>query len=97
MKRLFVIATLFAGLQFVSSNASAQFYVHVRPERPVYVRPASPRPEHIWIEPEWVWRGGRYVNVEGYWTPPRPGYRYAPGYWRHSRRGEMWVGGSWRR
>jgi hypothetical protein len=97
MKKLFVIATLFAGLQFISANGSAQVYVHVRPEAPVYVRPQQPRPEHIWIEPEWVWRGGRYENVQGYWAPPRPGYRYSAGYWRHSRRGEMWVGGGWRR
>ena len=98
MKKLFMVVALFAGLQFVSSNGTAQqIFVQVRPQAPMVVRPPRPRPEHIWVEGEWIWRGGRYEYVNGYWAPPRPGFHYVPGFWRHTRRGEVWIPGGWRR
>ncbi len=98
MKKILLFAVLFTGVQLISSCSSAQrIYVNVRPVAPVVVRPVAPRPEYLWVEPEWVWRGGRYVYVNGYWAAPRVGYRYTPGYWRHTRRGEVWVVGGWRR
>lgn len=96
MKKFLFALSMVMGSLLISSVSNAQrFYVRVRPVAPVVVRPVAPRPTAIWIEPEWVWQGGRYVYVNGYWTEPRVGYRYVPGYWRRSRRGEVWVPGVW--
>jgi WXXGXW repeat (2 copies) len=51
----------------------------------------------VWIGPEWQWRGGRYVAVQGYWAKPgRYGAVWVPGHWKYSRRGYRWVPGHWR-
>ncbi|MFC4231409.1 hypothetical protein ACFOW1_05875 [Parasediminibacterium paludis] len=96
MKKIVLLASILVSSLLISNYSSAQrFYVRVRPVAPVVIRPVAPRPTAIWIEPEWVWRGGRYVYVNGYWTEPRVGYRYMPGYWRRTRHGELWVAGVW--
>ena len=69
--------------------------VRERPMAP-YVRPTMrPSGRHIWIEAEWMWRGGRYVFQPGYWTVPRKHMTYVPGYWHRSRGGWIWVQGYW--
>ena len=80
-------------------TSSAQIYVTVRPPVPVIVRPMAPSPAHVWIDEEWVERGGRYVYNGGHWaTPPHRGWIWIPGFWkREGRRGERWVGGHWGR
>jgi hypothetical protein len=51
----------------------------------------------IWIGPEWVWRGGRYECVPGYWSKPHHyGAVWVPGHWKYSRHGYKWVPGHWR-
>lgn len=88
---------LLIGLLAVGSTieSAAQIYVTIRPSRPVYVRPAPPSPQHVWIEEDWYGAGDAYEWRGGYWAPPRPGYVYRPGYWRHTNRGYVWVGGRW--
>ena len=96
-KTLLVISILLSSFLISNSISAQRFYVKIRPVAPVIVRPIAPRPSYIWVEPEWVSRGGRYEYMNGYWSAPRVGYRYAPGYWKRTRRGEVWVGGGWRR
>jgi hypothetical protein len=96
MKRVMVIVILFTYFQMLTSCKTAQrVYVLERPISPVIVRPMAPIPSHIWLEPEWVWRDGRYEFVNGYWVAPKVSRRYVPGYWKHSKRGEYWIGGGW--
>jgi WXXGXW repeat (2 copies) len=82
----------------VSTTLQAQhFYVKVEPAAPRMVRPAPPSRRHIWVENEWAWRNGAYVNVPGYWAlPPRPRSLWIPGHWVHERRGAYWIPGHWR-
>ena len=98
MKKALLAASILLSSFLISSCISAQrVYVKVRPIAPVIIRPIAPSSGHFWIEPEWVWRGGRYEYVGGYWVAPRVGHRYEPGYWRHRLRGDTWIGGGWRR
>ncbi len=94
LKLLLCIAVVFA----FSSAASAQVFVQIRPVAPVIVRPMAPSPRHIWIDGEWIWRGGGYQYNNGYWaTPPGPGAAWVPGHWKQTRRGWFWKPGHWRR
>ncbi|HCL82323.1 MAG TPA: hypothetical protein DIC22_00040, partial [Chitinophagaceae bacterium] len=47
-----------------------------RPADVVYARSLSPGPGWVWVSGDWVWGGGRYQWREGYWHPPRPGYKW---------------------
>lgn len=66
------------------------------PVAPVRVGRA-PSPYHVWIAPEYIWRGGRYVAIPGYWArPPRRGMQYHAGFWQPARGGGfLWVSGRW--
>ncbi|HVZ96545.1 MAG TPA: YXWGXW repeat-containing protein [Chitinophagaceae bacterium] len=93
-KVLFVFA-IAMGMHFTSG---AQMYVKVRPAETVVVtRPPAPSARHIWIEGEWVWRGGAYVREPGRWVLPKRGYVWVPGHWKSTRRGWYWIPGHWRR
>jgi hypothetical protein len=100
MKKHFIRLLIFSVILFaISSAASAQVYVKVRPTAPVVVRTARPSSAHIWIGEEWEPNGSSYRYKGGYWaTPPHPGYYWRAGYWRrHNHDGEGWVPGAWRR
>lgn len=98
MKKVLLIAILFAGAQLTSSGSLAQrTYVKIRPVAPVILRPTSQKSGYLWVAPEWFWDGDKYVYVNGYWMAPRVAYRYTPGYWKHTRLGEVWVVGAWKR
>ena len=99
MKKIFFkVVLLFTFIISVSAAANAQFIVKIRPNAPVIVRGLSPSPRHSWVEGEWIWRGGRYQYVNGYWAmPPRYGVVWIPGHWKNSRRGWVWRPGHWRR
>src|ERR1700736_5026410 len=93
--RLAFLVMLLAGVGFFS--ASAQVYVTVRPAWHRVVRPAGP-PGGVWINEDWEYRGGRYVEVGGRWAmPPHPGWVWVPGRWVHERKGYQWIPGRWRR
>ena len=93
------IAFLMAIIISVSFGASAQYVVKVRPARPtvVVVPPHRPGRSHIWVDGNWIWRGGHYTWVDGYWLAPRSGYYWRNGYWKHHRGGYVWVSGNWKR
>lgn len=80
---------------YANDRRQQMYAVSTRPMAP-YVRPTlRPSGRHIWIEAEWMWRGGRYVFQPGYWAVPRKHMTYVPGYWHRSRGGWIWVKGYW--
>ena len=79
MKKIFFIGLLIIIGFVLYSCGPAEITVSSRPERPYYMRPSSPGPAYVWIEGDWVARGGRY-----YWRE---------GHWAHTRR--VWVTGAW--
>ncbi len=81
MKRIIISAAAVICFLLQSTNTEAQLVVNIMPAIVVNQRPPMPAPDYIWIEPEWVWRGNSYVQVNGYWAAPRVGYYYAPGRW----------------
>ncbi|MBS1510513.1 MAG: YXWGXW repeat-containing protein [Bacteroidetes bacterium] len=100
MKKLLVKFLMLTALTFaVTAATEAQVVIKVRPAAPVLrPRPIAPSPAHVWIEGEYVVRGGQYVYSEGYWAkPPRPRAVWVPGHWKHRRGGWFWVPGHWRR
>ena len=93
-KGLLLVAVLFT----VSSVASAQVYVRIRPVVPIVVRSERPSPDRVWVDEDWRENNGGYTYSGGYWgTPPHPGYGWRQGYWRHGNRGDRWMHGGWRR
>jgi len=88
------------GLALVASvgitSCTVRAVVRERPTEVVYVRPAPPSREHIWITGDWVWVGGRYEWREGHWERPRPAARWENGHWQETSRGWRWIPGHWR-
>jgi hypothetical protein len=77
------------------SSCATTVVVRERPVEPVYVRPAPPRPDYVWVDGEWARRHGHYEYIHGYWTAPRPGHVWHRGHWENRRGGYIWIGGSW--
>jgi hypothetical protein len=99
MKKYFLKFTTFLLLGMAVSFASpAQFVIKVRPAAPIVrVRPVCPGPRHIWVSGEYVWRGGRYDYIDGYWAiPPAHRNHWVEGRWKHRRTGWVWIPGHWR-
>jgi hypothetical protein len=99
--KTFIKAALFTFIMSMAFNAvnAQQIFVNIRPERPraIVRRPPPPSQAHVWVEEDWVPRGGTYVWHGGYWAaPPRPGAVYVPGHWSHTGRGHVWIAGSWK-
>lgn len=96
--RAFIKTALLAVMLLASmSVAGAQVSIGVRigpppPPPGVYVLPARPGPEFVWVEGYWYPVGRHYRWHEGYWTrPPYEGARWvAP---RHD--GEQFFEGYW--
>lgn len=88
---------LLAVIVTLSSVASAQVFVQVRPVAPVIIRSVAPSPRHIWVDGDWVWRGGSYQYVNGYWMLPPARSGWVPGHWKQTRRGWVWKRGHWRK
>ncbi len=91
--KLLVSLSLAGGLL---SSCASSYYVTARPAEPYYVRPVAPYHGAYWIPGEYVWRGGNYVYVNGYWTRPHYGRTYIRGYWQAGPRGYAWHRGYWR-
>lgn len=81
---------------FAVSCAPSAVIVAERPAPPVIVRPAPPRPDYVWVEGEWIVRGGRYTWQNGYWVRPRYGRVWESGHWERTRGGWYWQRGHWR-
>jgi hypothetical protein len=98
MKKIIFVFVLLLGFSILKADAQ---YVRRRPGFSVNISVGAPGPppyrEAIWVGPEWTWRGGRYVEVPGYWSKPRrQGSVWMSGGWRHEQRGYRWHRGYWR-
>ncbi|RDI99809.1 hypothetical protein DVT68_02950 [Dyella solisilvae] len=52
------------------------------PPLPLYVQPAIPGPDYLWVPGYWAWDGADYYWVPGYWVlPPYIGALWTPPYW----------------
>jgi len=96
MKKYLLHFTVLIAL-FSLVSCAPTYVVRERPREVVYVRPAPPSREHIWISGDWVWTGGGYQWREGHWERPRGGARWADGHWQNTNRGYRWVPGHWQR
>ncbi len=97
MKRLLIILAFAAGTATFSGCGPTRYTVTEQPAVPVYERPVAPGVGYVWIDGDWVWRGGRYVYVHGYWARPRGHRVWVTGRWVHSPKGWYWRRGYWRK
>jgi len=96
MKTLLKIGSLFViAISMFLSSCAGSYYVSDQPVEPVYERPVAPYAGAIWIDGDWVWRGGTYVYVRGHWDRDRPGRRWMRGSWERTNRGYRWRRGHW--
>lgn len=81
------------------SGSRAQVFVRVTvapPLLPVYVQPAIPGPDYIWVPGYWAWGPGDYYWVPGTWVfAPTPGLLWTPGYWAWNDGIYVWRAGYW--
>lgn len=98
MKAITQIGIFFAltgGL--LLSACESRRYVATQPAAVVYTsRSASPYNGAIWVEGNWVRRGGKWVQQKGYWIKPRPGRTWVQGRWYKYPKGNRWQKGYWK-
>jgi hypothetical protein len=96
MKKIFFAMIVVLGLSTLQADAQ---YVRRKPGFSVNISFNShgPRPyrDAVWMNPEWRWRNGRYVEVQGHWVRRSHGV-WVPGRWVYTRRGYYWRPGYWR-
>lgn len=95
MKRIFFAFLLIITAFIFDACGPAEITVTSRPSPPVYVRPATPGPDYVWIEGDWIGRGGRYHWREGHWARRRHGV-WISGSWESRGNGWYWHRGHWR-
>lgn len=96
MKNLFTLGIAAMLVITAASCGPTSVVVTDRPAPPVIVRPAPPRPGYVWVEGEWVPRGGHYVWQNGYWTKPHGQRNWQSGHWERTHGGWYWQKGYWR-
>jgi len=90
-----ICATALLGATMLTSCATrATFVVRERPVEPVYVRPAAPGPNAVWVTSEWEWRDGHYVHIPGHYVVNETRV-WVAGHWRETPNGFVWVKGHW--
>ena len=94
MKR-FISPLLAIILLLSAAGCSSGHYVSAQPETVVVARPAQPGPNYVWIDGDYYWRGGRYVQRPGYWVAPRAGRVWHSGGWVNNAHGYYWRRGRW--
>jgi hypothetical protein len=95
MKRKVFYLTLFISSILIAS-CGPTYVVREKPEDVVYLRPAPPSDEYIWVSGDWLWTNGKYVWHEGHYEVRRPGYRRVEGHWINMGGGWRWVPGHWK-
>jgi outer membrane lipoprotein SlyB len=66
------------------------------PAAPPETYVASPGPEYVWVDGQWIWNG-RWVWMGGHWVyPPYRSAVWVHGYWVRGPYGWHWVPGRWR-
>jgi len=94
--RTFFTGVITALLVGTGSAALGQISIGVQIGQPppprVYVVPARPGPEFVWVEGYWFPQGRHYAWHDGYWTrPPSVGAYWVEPYYEHGR----YVAGYW--
>jgi len=96
MKEIIFVAIMLLGCSIFRANAQ---FVKTKPALSVGISVGAPGPAPyggaVWIGPEWLWRGSRYVEVPGYWAKPGHYHHWTNGHWRYTKRGYRWVRGHW--
>lgn len=97
MKKLWLamVAGLFTITTIISCSGGSELVVSSRYDRPYYNRPMA-RPGYVWIEGDWIARGGRYYWREGHWAR-RNNRVWIQGDWQPRGNGYYWRRGHWRR
>lgn len=93
LAKLGLLAALAATLCI--SSCEGDYYVADQPADIVYDRGAPPYQGAVWIEGDWVYRGGNYTYTKGHWDRPHPGHSYRKGNWQHTQHGYKWHKGHW--
>jgi hypothetical protein len=93
MKKIFLIGLLVITSFVFYSCGPSEITVSSRPDRPYYDRPVSPGSSYVWIEGDWVARGGRYRWREGHWA--RSTRVWVSGGWESRGNGWYWRRGHW--
>ena len=100
MKKPLLLFALVLGLSaFLVNSGSAQISISIKilPPEPFIERPPPPTANHVWIEGEWVARGGQYVQQPGYWTVPEKDHIWVKGEWVRNPDGSAyWQAGYWK-
>jgi hypothetical protein len=98
MKKLVFLVVITATFLLFIACGSSTGYVENEPTYVEMARPASPDPNYVWINGNWVWdgRNGNYYRTDGYWAQPRNGQTYVDGYWTRDSRGYYWTEGRWK-
>lgn len=98
MRTVVIAAALLAAssvVMAIPANAQVSIGISVRfapPALPVYVQPAIPGPDYIWLPGYWAWDeiAQAYFWVPGTWAlAPQPGFLWTPAWWG-------WDGGIYR-
>jgi hypothetical protein len=89
------ILCAFSGGLLLSACESSR-YVATQPAAVVYTRPVAPYAGAIWVEGNWVRRGGKWKQQPGYWIKPHPGRTWVQGRWYKYPKGNRWQKGYWR-
>ena len=95
MKTHFIIAILAIFMIILASCSKRNYVLSTEPNRPVYVRPASPGPDYTWIEGDWRHKGGRYIWYEGRWVKNKMNRNWQDGYWTSRNDNWYWKRGRW--
>lgn len=93
MKQFLFIAI--SALLLSAYGCASGHYVAEQPGAVVITRPVAPGPNYVWVDGDYYWTGGRYVQRPGYWARPRPGRVWHGGSWARSPRGYYWHRGGW--
>jgi len=94
MKNYLLIVSILTCILLAGCSAG---YVTTRPADVVYVRPAAPGPDYVWIGGEWEWSGGSYRWHEGSWQHQKEGHNWKSGYWENGNKGYRWHKGGWQK
>jgi len=94
-KQLLLTLAIAASLT-AFTGCAVDGYVETQPADVVYTRPLAPGPDYVWIEGDWIYRGGSYNYRPGYWRRARVGRTWQAGHWDHGSRGYHWNRGRWR-
>ena len=83
------------AVSFAACTVRETYVVRERPPEVIYVHPAPPSPNHVWVTGDWEWMGGGYHWHEGHWETRREGVRWHEGRWQNTPNGWKWQHGTW--